>query len=346
MVIGICGYGYTGTGAVFSLLKEFDKVRCLSGGRDDIEFTLSYVPDGLEDLEYHLCINPTKGVGCDSAIYRFQLLVNDFERSHNRFTNNRFREISNNYINELVQVKYSAFRIFEYERNTSSSKRISRLIRNYLRIIFRKFGIDYTFFPKRERYISIFPDDFLSKTKIYINEILGSDDNRKCILLNQPFSVTNPLHSMRFFEEPYCIIVDRDPRDLYVMAKHIYGSYAKFIPTESIYSFVNYYKRLYDRRLIQDNSKILRIQFEDLIYHYEETLSIIQSFLGNDIGNHVNKLKLFNPKDSRKNTNIYNSFNEDDNIHIIESELSEWLYKFDETSIIKPVDDLRRFTLL
>ena len=125
MIIGVCGYGYTGTGAVFSLLKEYSDVKCLPGGRDDIEFTISYVPDGLEDLEYHLCINPSKGVGCDSAIYRYQLLINDFSRSHNRFTDNRFRTISEAYIESIIQVKYTAYRTFEYDRSSCALSKYS-----------------------------------------------------------------------------------------------------------------------------------------------------------------------------------------------------------------------------
>lgn len=345
MVIGVCGYGYTGTGAVFSLLKEFENIRCLPGGRDDIEFTISYIPDGLEDLEYHLCTNPSKGVGCDTAIYRFQLLIDNFTRSHNRFTNGKFREISNKYIDSLVQVEYTAFRTFEYDRSTSCLKKYSKLIRNTQKNILKKFGIDRVCFPSRKRYISICPNNFETKTRDYISKIINLENKSQCLLLNQPFSVTNPSNSMRFFEDPYCIIVDRDPRDLYIMAKYVYGTFAKFIPTENVQKFITYYKALRSTNF-PSNNRILNIRFEDLIYHYDEALSKIENFLGNKLGNHINKYNFFDPNESIQNTNIYKLYNDSLDIQNIEEQLKEWLYPFNDSDKFKKKSDLSKFTFL
>ena len=116
MILGICGYGYTGSGALISLLMEFEGVRYLNN-RAVQEFTLSYISDGLEDLEFNLVNNPSKGTRCDVAIYRFKLLVDYYERNYNRFTNNKFKQFSYEYLDKLIQIKYKGVRVFEYQRS-------------------------------------------------------------------------------------------------------------------------------------------------------------------------------------------------------------------------------------
>lgn len=43
-------------------------------------------------------------------------------------------------------------------------------------------------------------------------------DLSKPICLDQPFSGNNPENSFKFYNNPYAIIVDNDPRDLYLAA--------------------------------------------------------------------------------------------------------------------------------
>lgn len=343
MEIGVCGYGYTGSSALVSLLREFSNVTFLDGG-EDFEFTLSYTPDGLEDLEFNLVNNPSKGVRSDISIYRFLLLVDLLERSYNKFTNNTFRQLTQDYLSKLIQVQYKGIRIFEYER--SHWKRIEKMARMLVYIKLKKKNIDVRCFPYRNRYLSIYPDDFEEYTKQYVTKILNANGNYDCILLEQPFSCGNPLNSMRFFNNPRCIIVDRDPRDLYVLCKRVFGTSALFIPTNTVEEYIEYYKRLRDDRQWRDSSIVKKIQFEDLIYKYDETVETVSSFL-NGIGDHVNKQKFFKPDFSRKNTNIFNHFKEDsEDIVKIEQELVPWLYHFPEDSGNDEATDLNSFTFL
>ena len=67
MVIGACGYGATGSSVISDLLQEYEDVQVY----DTFESWISYRVDGLEDLEYHLMKQYTKGESCDVAIKRF-----------------------------------------------------------------------------------------------------------------------------------------------------------------------------------------------------------------------------------------------------------------------------------
>lgn len=326
MEIGVGGYGYTGSSAVFSLLQEFNNVRYIDGG-EDFEFTLSYAPDGLEDLEFSLVDNPSKGMRCDIAIYRFLCLIDMLERSYNRFTKGQFRELTNAYLSNLIQVEWDAIRVFEY--TYTPRKRIEKLLRMRLQVFLKKKGLDIRCFPLRRRFLSIFPDAFVEKTRKYVTSILESDGKYDCIVLNQPFSVGDPLRSMKFFMDPKFIVVDRDPRDLYVLCKNVFGIGALFIPTDSVEHFIDYYKRIHDDRKWKGAKNILRVQFEDLLYRYEDTIDAIKVFLGDAIGDHLTPKKYFDPEFSIKNTNIFSNFPQDSSdIARIEKELQPWVYNF------------------
>ena len=62
------------------------------------------------------------------------------------------------------------------------------------------------------------------------------------------------------------IIVDRDPRDVYLLSKNNLRKDAAWIPT-SVCDFVSYYKLL--RSNNYNDSRIYNLQFEDLVYQYE-----------------------------------------------------------------------------
>ncbi len=330
MELGVCGYGYTGSGALSSMLKEFDGTSCLAGNYG-YEFTLSYVTDGLEDLEFALCQNPSKGTRCDIAIYRFGLLINTLERGYNRFTGGQFRAMAESYIEDLTQVKFKAVRVFEYERSPYKIKRYERLVRGFLSRWLKNHKLPCRTFPLVDRYLSVYPENFLERTRQFVSDILTSSDAYKCLLLDQPFSVGNPLNSMRFFKDPRCIIVDRDPRDLYVMVKNVYGMNAMFIPSDTVEHFIEYYRRIHDDRLWKGSDKVLRFQFEDLIYKYEEAIESIKNFVGPVLGNHAKPKEFFKPEVSIANTNVFGKFPEDaEAIKQIEKELPEFLYHFEE----------------
>jgi len=148
------------------------------------------------------------------------------------------------------------------------------------------------------------------------------------IVLDQPFSADNPEKSFIFFDNPAAIIVDRDPRDLYLLAKEVLRSRASFIPTDNVYDFVTYYKVIREnRKKVVNTTKVLYLNFEDMIYEYKTTAEKIIAFLG--LKRHEKPLEYFNPEISKNNTQLFNKYtNYKKEIEYIEKELEEWLYPF------------------
>lgn len=77
MVVGLCGFGYSGSGAVFDLLLEYTGLRVSK----DCEMSFLYRPDGLTDLHYHLT-HPARFFSSDYAIKRFRYKIHKFFRNH------------------------------------------------------------------------------------------------------------------------------------------------------------------------------------------------------------------------------------------------------------------------
>ena len=338
MLIGVCGYGYTGSGAVLDFLKEFEENVVI----DNMEFTLSYYPDGLEDLEYHLIKNVSRYFSSDAAIKRFNNYIkslNTLRSPYKKLTNGKFYEISNRYIESLIQVKWKGYWAFDFINGCLWRKNFEfRFMLRILNILDKILRRNTNLPPNHEMYLSVNPDDFYSLSKNYIKELLCSIcDTNKNIVLDQPFSADNPEKSFAFFDKPIAITVDKDPRDLFLLAKKVVLSKGRFMPSDNVTDFIKYYKTIRtNEQKSQDSSKVLRINFEDMIYEYEFTSKRIIEFLG--LKSHDYPKKYFKPEVSINNTQIFNKYmNYKEEIEYIEHELKEWLYPFNKYGEIKSI---------
>ena len=71
------------------------------------------------------------------------------------------------------------------------------------------------------------------------------------------------------------------------------------------------------------------LQFEDLIYHYEETAKKLIEWLKLNPKEHNRKKEIFSPEKSKKNTQVWLQHNVPaEAIRYIEQELAEYLYDF------------------
>lgn len=329
MEIGVSGYGYSGSSAVLALIKEYDEI-CSSDSGRVFEFCLPYAPDGLLDLEYHLTKAPAKHLKGDIAIHRFKKYVNFIARSYNRETHDRFSSLTNAYLDEITQVSYRCRRLSDHGTNKASifCEKLSSIIQTRAERLLKK---RVPIRKEDTRYISVYPENFLENTKKYLQDIIESAGLRaegKHALLDQPFPPNFPEQVFHFFEDPKAIIVNRDPRDIYVTVKHLTMSAGRFVPHDTVEDFVKYYRAIQTHSQKEDSERVLRISFEDLIYSYDETVKKIETFLG--ISQHGNKKKFFNPDLSIKNTQLKDVFPEDkEDILYIESELKEFLYPFE-----------------
>mgnify|MGYP002522951990 CR=1 FL=1 len=331
MVIGACGYGATGSSIITDFMREFDDTQVF----DDFEFTFCYRVDGIEDLEYHVMKDFSKSISGDAAVKRFLYAANYIKTPliHKPCDAKTYMEIVHKYINSIVQVRFEGMESIDFcsgnvWRNILALGMKKKILPNTIE---KWLGKPSYVWPNRDLFVCVQPDNFYEASKQFIRDILnvmGADQN-KTIVLDQPFSGNNPLKSMKYFDNPKAIIIDRDPRDLYLESKMRFLAECRFLPRDDIKKFCEYYKRIHTGRPTESTDNILLLQFEDLMYHYDREINRIIKFAG--LGKHVRKQAYFNPARSVNNTQIIRKYpQEQENIAYIEKELKDYLYPFEK----------------
>lgn len=304
-VITCASYGGTGSSVITDYLSEFEN--CYSLGEYEFRFLQDY--NGVSDLEVKIIDNMHR-LNSDIAIRDFKKNIdfysgNIFFKRYSKFFGNRFRNISYEYIESIVDMSWKAYWEF-HQIEASAIKRffyykLFPRLKNQL----NKKGIAENI--KKTKYYLAIPtrDDFYKKTKEYtykICEIVNENNKYENIVFDQLVPPTNINRYLNYFHNIKVIVVDRDPRDLYILNKEHWKE--SWIPS-NIEEYIKWFKIIRRNNEKENPKKIMRIKFEDFIYNYEKTEKIILDFLEIDIKYHKNKKKYFNPEISKKNTKLW-----------------------------------------
>lgn len=329
MIIGSCGYGTTGSSIITDLFTEYDDIQVY----DTFEFVLPYIADGLEDLEYHLMRQYAKAESCDIAMRRFLRRTRWYNTPfiHKPCSGRLFQQYSEEFIDEITQCKFQGM----YTVDTCTGYVLRDIFAFASKKVFMPKLIEKIthkpsfLWPCHEIRYSIEPENFYEAARRYTRKIIEATgaDMSKPICLDQPFSGNSPENSFPFFDDPYAIVLDRDPRDLYLSDKYSKDPNIKFLPRFNVKDFVVYYRGM--RKHFKEHDRVFRMRFEDLIYKYDESISALEKFLG--LGDHVRKKEMFNPSRSINNTQLIRLHPKDEEeVKYIEKELPEFLYPFEE----------------
>ena len=331
MIIGACGFGSTGSSAVTDYLKEFGKINVI----DTIEFTWVSAVDGLIDLDYHL--NHPHGRTRDSivAIQRYRNLCERVAKKLVRLGVEQqfFMNSVNCFLDSVITTKWKWYGITPPTRPLWDQT-LRKIIKktNVISKWEIKNGRQWERYPYEDVCLSVRPESFDFLAKQHVMEIINSIRHSDCgdIVMDQPFPGNNPQACFKFFEDPYAIVVDRDPRDNYVFGrtKLLTKPFSHLMPTNSVVDFVKYYKSLRDKQPYKEkNPRILRVQFEDMVYNYETTTMKIRNFL--HLPDNPHPKSIFDPAISMPNTQIWKRFPQfTEDIKYIEQMLPEYLFDF------------------
>lgn len=335
MIISTCSFGSSGSSAVSDYLHECENVQVM----DKLEFTLGAMVDGLEDLEFQLMTKNPRQASSIYALQRFKKAVMGHARGWNKRTGIpecRTEEIVEEFIKSITQVQYVGFSPMIDKKHSAflRNKVGTALIRKRIIGTLERKGIlkeNIDFYPLDTVRMSIHPENFYQAAQKMTNTLLkemGVDLNKK-VVLDQAFSGSDPARSMPFYEDSYAVVVDRDPRDMYIFAKKVLLSKGRFMPTNTVENFINYYRLLRDSDVYGvETDRILRLKFEDMVYNYQETTARIDQFL--QVKN-VRPKSIFRPEMSAANTNLIRKFPEfSEDVKKIEEALPEYLFDFDK----------------
>jgi hypothetical protein len=327
--VSISGYGWTGSSACIDILHEFKGFGALKG-----EFRIAKDPYGLIDLENSLVHN-WDFVRHDVAIKDFLNYCKVLSREEGLFSqvgknfssklHVDFMSESEAYIDRLTDTTYYG--------DTSIHRYYISRYKNLFMKIRSKLGKNNVKNMHLSRPSEV---DFIRETKVYIDNLLSgymSLNKINTLILDQAVPPTNIVNISRYFENVKMIVVDRDPRDIYSnLVKNNVLIGADLSRNDSANKYIKWHKTL--RNNFQGetangglSSTVLRINFEDLVYNYEQSINKILLFLGDDVI-HENKFHYFDPGGlrARGNVGLWKTYKNQFIMDEIYNELGEYCY--------------------
>lgn len=329
------GYMGSGSSAVTDLLSEFKD--CTNDFKS-YEYVFLHCPDGLFDLEDHLLIG-NNAIKSDASIRGFsdqmkKLYDKPFwwVGNYKKVIGKEFLEYTNEFINKITEFHFDGYWYTHEEVNTKMffklilRKPFKTITRNK---IFNKKILKYNDGMKLS-YINA--DKFYKYAREYVSKVLEvASRGKDNVIMDQLLLPFNLFRVDNYFgNELKVIVVDRDPRDVFILNKYIWNSKQIGVPMPNdVKEFCKFYKAMRESEHVANSKKIFRIHFEDLVYNYEETVNKLSKFVGFSPKEHINPKTRFLPELSIKNTQVFNG-NEKylEEIKYIEKALKEYLYSF------------------
>lgn len=321
--IACVGYHATGAGVIDDLFREFDNV---AQGQYEVECRVLQDPDGISDLEYNLVENPHR-LNSGFAIKRFLKYVKRTQRTYKKIFGDQWMSVSKKYAESIAKIHYNGYwhgdiwllnPIFQY---------YFMFRRGLSKIAPKKFKKKsyYNYFPWLYTYHAMeTEDDFLQKTRDYMEALCDSmnSKNKEFVLLDQLYAPGNIARYERYIRDTKTIIVDRDPRDVYIFQQIIGEHTLPKNPKE----FCIVYRDSRIKFSEADSKNTLYVTFEDLIYHYDECVNKVIEFVGIDKKHWTSPKSHFDPQISIKNTKLWEKTDKyKEEIKIIEKELADML---------------------
>ena len=326
--ISCVGYHATGSGAVDDFLREFDNIQTAEYG---IECRFLQDPDGISDLEHQLIENYHR-LNSGFALKRFLIFAKSEERTYRHIFGNQWIPWAQSYVEALSKFQYTGYwhgdirlvsppSLFVYK----ARKAVNLLLPKGL-----KKNKYYSYFPKLKTFcVDISEEEFLRITRAKCEELceILNRENREYVVLDQAVSPQNINRYLRYISDLQVIVVDRDPRDVYINDIVRNGD---FVLPKDVRQFCTVY-RLSRKTLDgkEDSRKVLRMNFEDMVYRYDATARRIMEFLGLNQKNHKYAGQYFKPEFSVQNTRQWERYPQlKEQIDIIEHMLPDMLYRF------------------
>ena len=330
-IITTTGYGTTGSSVVTDLLKEFENVTSFG----DYEFRWLFDIHGVRALEIGLFEHNNRQ-NSDYYIKSFKRYIDYLSKSittkyYEKAFNGNFKKLSYDFVDSLIDVKWNGY----WHRDIMDENIIKKYLfyteRIIQKIILRQKDSASKFYKKTMYYAKPSREKFLYEVKKYINKLLESMElSTQYLALDQLVPPENTSEFLKYFDNNLkIIIVDRDPRDLYLLERFEYQE--TWVPYQNIEDYIKWYRLIRKHRQEEhiDKNKVMFIHFEDFIYDYDNTIDKVLNFCSIDKSKWKNKRKYFNPDISIKNTKkwlVYPQAKKE--VGLIEQKLKEFLVEY------------------
>lgn len=324
-VITSVGYSCTGSSSINNYFMEFSNCKEITP-HNECRFLQD--PDGVADLDYNLFANRHR-LNSGYAIKKYWKYATKYDgRNFRQIFGKKWFDITKEYIDSIIDFKYHGYWHADIRDFNVVKKTIYYTRRGVRKVLNKIVPIPecVNYFPKMYNYFPISSrEEFLEKTKKYCSELFDvvNTEGKEFVIVDQLVPPTNIETYLEYVDNMKVIVVDRDPRDIYIECIEIND---RAFPKD-VDLFCKLHKKSREIKKCMNKEKVLYINFEDLIYKYDDTTKRILEFTGEKEEFHVNKYKYFSIEKSKENTMLWKKNHKyDKEIKIIERELAEYLY--------------------
>jgi hypothetical protein len=256
---------------------------------------------------------------------------------NNKFSNGNFMKITEQYVDDLAFLRFPGNWFMDDCGKTA--------IRILLDNIKRRLGYS------KEEFFMIHPerDKFVKATQKFINSIIDEfnlwanqhskvkdgGSNVDWVIFDQAIWPQAYLKALDYFENAKIIVVDRDPRDVYLSVSGLksdspVGKHRSYCPSDPE-SFARYYRKLMENYKFDEGSTLLRITFEDFNLRHEETSALVRNFLDIDVQDHLIPQTFYRNEQSSARIGKWRNCSKEESeaIKIISEMLPEYCYPLD-----------------
>lgn len=327
-IITCASYYNTGSSAITDFFSEFDNIKSLG----EIEFRFLQDPDDVQALETNLIDHPHRH-NTSHAIKRFLKASkfengNIFSKRYRRVFGDNYIRLTKEYINNITQLITPTHWRYDYIERGELFYMMDALISSITFKIGREHTISLlSLTGEKGYYTCISQEEFYAATKKYTSALFGPlGDGYEYLMVDQLVPPTDVPRYLNYFDDLYVITVDRDPRDVFILVSQI--KHHSVLPHDVV-DFCKWFKITRQHRKTDPKcERRLVINFEDIIYDYDNTAKKLVQFVGEDLSHHVSPFSKLNPEISIKNTGLWEKVPElEKEIKYIEKELDEYLYR-------------------
>jgi len=338
--LDVSGFGHSGKTVVADILKEIEGYQLPNY---NFEFNLIRIQGGLLDLKFALVDNWSP-IRSDSAIKRFIKLINRIGpkasiyvpstlflsngMNYDSIFKEKFTKISHDYLSSLINTTYQGY--WPYTMIDGS------ILEQFVARVKGQLG----FSPKLVKIHLTDSSEFQLKTTNYLTALFRTikEENTDVFVLLNALEPFNSEEGLNLLGDSKQIVVNRDPRDIYASSREINTGFIPRFESNNMglkrkivgNTLDIFLKRhiIYHKNVVKNTpvDRVLKLNYEELILNYEESLNKIYKFLEVCPSKHKKKGKFFDPNKSVANIGLWKNFNDKHSIAKIEESLNEFCW--------------------
>ena len=315
--VSVTGFYGTGSSAVLELLKEYKDAHAVPETGCPYEHATFYVPGGLYDLVTLLSVGNSP-LQSDYVMNNFvskMHQLNDYNYlwfgSFNTLTGNKFMEIVDEFVNSISENRKGTNYNHVVKTRFSPFKALLQFGAHLIfKKSFGKYGVGYVYDNNPVYYANPSPEELYKEVQKFTNnyfKLFEAKDSQLDIYDHLIWPQQVDSHAACFNSDFKIIVVDRDPRDVYISDQFIWSRPPMGRGVPHFSKDPNVFIREWKRTVLNKfkNPNVLSIHFEDLVYNYENTVKRIENHLGIASNLHVVPKKYFDPAKSIENTQVF-----------------------------------------